>query len=66
MDLYNNMEFEVQGSFMPNISNSDTLKILEITHASAVIQMNNSNYRGVFPLESLQYWIKKGSLKHIT
>jgi hypothetical protein len=65
MDLYNNMEFEVKSCFMPNISSSDRLKILELTHASAIIQMNNSNYRGVFPLESLQYWIQKGSLQHI-
>lgn len=65
MNLYNNMEFEMKSSFIPNISNSDTLKILEVTDGSVVIQMHNSNCRGVFPTESFQYWIKKGSLVFI-
>ncbi|MGM0873265.1 MAG: hypothetical protein ACQEWV_00435 [Bacillota bacterium] len=65
MNLYNNMEFEMKGSFIPNISNSDTLRILEVTEGSVVIQMNNSKRRGVFPLDSFQYWIKRNSLIHI-
>ena len=65
MDLYNNMEFELKGSFIPNISNSDKLKILEVTEGSVVIQMNNSKRRGIFPLDSFQYWIKRNSLIHI-
>jgi hypothetical protein len=65
MDLYNNMEFELKGSFIPNISNSDKLKIVEITDGSVMIQMNNSKRRGVFPLDSFHYWIKRNSLIHI-
>lgn len=65
MKLYNNMEFEMKSSFIPNISNSDSLKIIEVTEGNVVIQMHNSNCRGVFPSDSFQYWIKKGSLIHI-
>lgn len=62
MDLYNNMEFELSGNFIPNISNSDKLKIIEVTNGSVVIQMNNSKRRGIFPLDSFQYWVKRRSL----
>jgi len=62
MDLHNNMEFELSGNFIPNISNSDRLKIIEISSDSVVIQMNNSKRRGIFPLDSFQYWIKRRSL----
>lgn len=63
--LANNMEFELRGNFMPNISNSNRLKILEVSGTSVVIQMNNSKRRGVFPLESFHYWIKTNSLIYI-
>lgn len=49
-------------SFTPNISKSDTLKIVQMTGDGVVVQMRDSNCRGVFPLDSFQYWIKKGSL----
>ncbi|PLR76284.1 hypothetical protein CU633_16440 [Bacillus sp. V3-13] len=65
MELYKNMEFEMKSSFMPNLTNSERLKILEVTQGSIVIKMDNSNYRGVFPRDSFQYWIKKGSLVYI-
>lgn len=65
MDLYNNMEFEMKGSFIPNISNSNKLKIIEVNEGSVIIQMNNSKRRGVFPKDSFQYWIKRNSLTHI-
>ncbi|MDQ0229431.1 hypothetical protein [Metabacillus malikii] len=65
MELRSNMEFELRGSFIPNISNSNRLKILEITDQSIVIQMNNSKRRGVFPLDSFEYWIKRNSLIQI-
>jgi hypothetical protein len=65
MNLYNNMEFEIRSSFMPNISNSDSLKIIELTEGSVVVQMHNSSCRGVFPLDNFKYWIKKSSLVHI-
>ncbi|PLR89132.1 hypothetical protein [Bacillus sp. T33-2] len=65
MNLYNNMEFEMTSSFIPNISKSDKLKILEITSDKVVIKMENSICRGVFPLDSFQYWIKKGALIQI-
>lgn len=62
MDLHHNMEFKLSGNFLPNISNSDRLKILEVYDESVVIQMNNSKRRGVFPKDSFQYWIKRKSL----
>ena len=65
MDLYNNMEFEMKSSFLPNISKSDTLKIVEVNKDNVVIQMQDSNCRGVFPIDSFQYWIKKSSLIYI-
>lgn len=65
MDLSNNMEFEMKKSFIPNISKSDTLKIVQLTRDGVVVQMENSSCRGVFPLDSFQYWIKKGSLIHL-
>ncbi len=65
MKLSNNMEFELRGSFIPNISNSDRLKIIEVNENSIVIQMNNSKRRGVFPVDSFQYWIKRNSLIQI-
>jgi hypothetical protein len=65
LNLYNNMEFEMKESFIPNLSKSDTLRVLEVTGGSVIVQMQNSNCRGVFPLDSFQYWIKKSSLIHI-
>ena len=62
MDLYNNMEFEMKSCFIPNLAKSESLKILEVNKESVVVQMNNPDCRGVFPLDSFQYWIKKGSL----
>jgi hypothetical protein len=47
---------------MPNLSKSESLKILEVTPTSVVIQMDKSARRGVFPSENFQYWIKKGLL----
>lgn len=65
LNLQSNMEFEMTSSFIPNISKSDTLRILEVTEGSVVIKMNQSNCRGVFPTDNFQYWIKKGSLIYI-
>jgi hypothetical protein len=62
LELDKNMQFEIKSGFMPNLSMSDSLTILEVTQNSVVIQMNKSNGRGVFPSENLQYWIKKGLL----
>nr|WP_239094204.1 hypothetical protein [Bacillus sp. B15-48] len=56
------MEFEIKNGFMPNLSRSDSLKILEINPNSVVIQMNKSARRGIFPTENFQYWIKRGLL----
>jgi len=60
------MEFEIKSNFMPNLNNSSKLKILEVSSISVVVQMQNSQSRGVFPLDSFQYWIRKNSLVHIT
>lgn len=65
MNLYNNMEFEMKSCFIPNISNSDKLKIVEVNDGSVSVQMHNSNCKGVFPLDSFQYWIKKNALIYI-
>ncbi|WP_242035160.1 hypothetical protein [Mesobacillus harenae] len=65
MDLSNNMEFEMKNGFLPNLSNSERLKILEVKEGIAVIQMDKSHSRGVFPTESLQYWIRRGALRLI-
>jgi hypothetical protein len=65
LDLYNNMEFEMKESFVPNISNAETLRILEVNPGSVVVQMKESGCRGVFPVDSFQYWIKRNSLIYI-
>lgn len=65
MDLYRNMEFEVKSSFIPNISNADSLTIMEISNDSVIVKMNNSGCRGVFPVDQFQYWIKRSSLIYI-
>lgn len=59
------MEFEIKNNFMPNLYNSDRLKILEVSSNCVVVQMENSKSRGVFPLDNFQYWIRKNSLVHI-
>jgi hypothetical protein len=62
MELYSNMEFEMKSSFLPNLTKSETLKILEVSNGSVVVQMDNSNFRGVFPVDHFNYWIKRSSL----
>ncbi|WP_338469440.1 hypothetical protein R4Z10_11455 [Niallia sp. XMNu-256] len=62
MEIVRDMEFEIKSSFIPNISNSQTLKVLEVTDASVVVLMDHSGSRGVFPLDHFQYWIRKNSL----
>jgi hypothetical protein len=62
LNLHTNMEFEMKDSFIPNLSKSETLKIIEVTGQSVIVQMQNSNCRGVFPLDSFQYWIRRSSL----
>ncbi|MDD9312399.1 hypothetical protein ACOSZF_20810 [Cytobacillus firmus] len=62
LDLDKDMQFEITSTFMPNLNRSQTLKILEVTQNSVVIQMDKSNGRGVFPAENFHYWIKRGSL----
>jgi hypothetical protein len=62
MEITVNMEFEIKSSFIPNISNSESLRVLEVTDASVVVQMDHSGSRGVFPLDHFQYWIRKNSL----
>ena len=62
MNLYNNMEFEMKSCFIPNLAKSEMLKIVELNPESVVVQMYNPDCRGVFPMDSFKYWIKKGSL----
>ncbi|WP_026582354.1 hypothetical protein [Bacillus sp. J33] len=62
MNLDKDMQFEIKSCFAPNLSRSQTLKILEVTPNSVVIQMDRSSGRGVFPAENFHYWIKRGSL----
>ncbi|NMD71133.1 hypothetical protein HHO41_12570 [Bacillus sp. DNRA2] len=65
LKLVNDMEFEITSSFVPNISKAEKLKIIEVTPESVVVQMHNSNCRGVFPMDNFQYWVKRSSLIHI-
>lgn len=59
---YINKEFAMENSFSPNISKSERLKVVDVTSKSVVIEMYNPNCKGVFPTDSFQYWIKRGSL----
>ena len=52
----------MESSFSPNISKSERLKVIDVTSKSVVIEMYNPNCKGVFPTDSFQYWIKRGSL----
>jgi hypothetical protein len=62
LNLDKDMQFEIKSCFAPNLYRSQTLKILEVTPSSVVIQMDRSSGRGVFPAENFHYWIKRGSL----
>jgi len=62
VNLDKNMQFEIKNGFMPNLSRSESLTILEVNPNSVIIQMDKSNGRGVFPVEHLEYWIKRGLL----
>ena len=55
MELQRNMEFEIKNSFIPNFSQSESLRILEVTNSSVVIQMDKSGSRGVFPLDHFSF-----------
>ncbi|WHX38502.1 hypothetical protein QNH36_12350 [Mesobacillus sp. AQ2] len=65
MEYKNNMEFEIMHGFMPNMYNSDRLKVLEVSESSVIIQMNNAENRSVFPVDHLDYWIKRGLLVNV-
>lgn len=65
MDYRNNMEFEIKNGFLPNMYNSDRLKVLEVSDSSVIIQMNNAMNRSVFPVDNFDYWIKRGLLVNI-
>ncbi|MEH7884994.1 hypothetical protein AABM38_12135 [Heyndrickxia sp. MSNUG] len=65
MEYYNNMEFEIKSGFLPNMYNSDRLKVLEVSDSSVVIKMNNAENRSVFPKDNFQYWIKRGLLVNV-
>lgn len=62
INSYINKEFAMESSFSPNISKSERLKVIDVTSKSVVIEMYNPNCKGVFPADSFQYWIKRGSL----
>jgi hypothetical protein len=65
MEYHNNMEFEIKTGFLPNMYNSNRLKVLEVSGRSVIVKMNNSEYRGVFPVDNFDYWIKRGLLVNI-
>lgn len=65
MEYYNNMEFEIKNGFLPNMYNSDRLKVLEVSESSVVIKMNNAENRGVFPMDNFEYWVKRGLLVNV-
>jgi hypothetical protein len=65
MDYQNNMEFEIRNGFLPNMYNSDRLKVLEVSDSSVIIKMNNAENRSVFPVDNFDYWIKRGLLVNV-
>ncbi|MCM3575187.1 MULTISPECIES: hypothetical protein [Mesobacillus] len=65
MDYQNNMEFEIRHGFLPNMYNSDRLKVLEVSNSSVIIKMNNAENRSVFPVDNFDYWIKRGLLVNV-
>jgi hypothetical protein len=65
MEYHNNMEFEIKSGFLPNMYNSNRLKVLEVSGRSVIVKMNNSENRGVFPVDNFDYWIKRGLLVNI-
>lgn len=65
MEYHNNMEFEIKTGFLPNMYNSNRLKVLEVSGRSVIVKMNNSEYRGVFPVDNFDYWIKRGLLVNV-
>lgn len=65
MEYQNNMEFEIRNGFLPNMYNSDRLKVLDVTDRSVIIKMNNAENRSVFPVDHLDYWIKRGLLVNV-
>ena len=65
MEYQNNMEFEIRNGFLPNMYNSDKLKVLEVSNNSVIIKMNNSENRCVFPVDNFDYWIKRGLLVNV-
>ncbi|WP_041966233.1 hypothetical protein [Mesobacillus selenatarsenatis] len=65
MDYQNNMEFEIRNGFLPNMYNSDRLKVLEVSSSSVIIKMSNTENRSVFPVDNFDYWIKRGLLVNV-
>jgi hypothetical protein len=65
MEYHNNMEFEIKSGFLPNMYNSNRLKVLEVSGSSVIVKMNNTENRGVFPVDNFDYWIKKGLLVNL-
>jgi hypothetical protein len=65
MDYQNNMEFEIRNGFLPNMYNSDRLKVLEVSDSSVIIKMNKAENRSVFPVDNFDYWIKRGLLVNV-
>ncbi|MCM3664739.1 hypothetical protein M3204_10010 [Mesobacillus subterraneus] len=65
MEYHNNMEFEIKSGFLPNMYNSNRLKVLEVSGRSVIVKMNNSENRGVFPVDNFDYWIKRGLLVNV-
>jgi hypothetical protein len=65
MDYQNNMEFEIRNGFLPNMYNSDRLKVLEVSESSVIIKMSNAENRCVFPVDNFDYWIKRGLLVNV-
>ena len=65
MEYQNNMEFEIRHGFLPNMYNSNRLKVLEVSDSSVIIKMNNAENRSVFPVDNFDYWIKRGLLVNV-
>ncbi|MEK5102624.1 hypothetical protein MKX83_11635 [Cytobacillus sp. FSL M8-0252] len=62
MAIKKNMEFKIKDGFLPNLCLSKSLKVLDVSDSSIIIEMGSSQKRGVFPPENFNYWINKGIL----
>lgn len=62
MAIMKDMEFKIKDGFSPNLCFSKSLKVLDVSEESIIIEMSSSHRRGVFPADNFNYWINRGVL----